>query len=114
MQNEFKYFAFLQAEYRKLYTEYINQLTPEQKKAIKTERKELKESREQAAEKKILKDEKTLLGKPKAPTSAFLLFAIAKNSSLKASALKDEWNALSEDQKKIYKQQSQTIRDAYE
>lgn len=104
----------MQAEYRKLYTEYINQLTPEQKKAIKTERKELRESREQAAEKKILKDEKTALGKPKSPSSAYLLFAIAKNSSLKPSALSDEWNKLSEDQKQIYKQQAQKARDAYE
>lgn len=99
-----------------MYTAYIEQLTPEQKKAISTERKTLKESRQLAAEKKSLKNEKDALGKPKKPLPAFFLFASAmsKNTSKPPKNFKDEWKQLSDDKKHAYTLQAQQQRDIYE
>lgn len=103
-------------EYQKLYTAYIKQLTPEQKKAISTERKTMKESRKQAAEKKSLKNETDAMGKPKKPLPAYFLFASAmsKNTSKPPKDFKDEWKQLSDDKKYAYVLQAQQKRDIYE
>lgn len=72
--------------------------------------------RVKAIEKKDRKSEELDQGKPKKPTSAFLLFASgkSKNTHMKSSDLKNEWENLSPDQKLAYKQEAQQLRDAYE
>lgn len=94
----------------------MNSLTLDQKQAIKAERKEQRESKAQADQKKSLKNENLSLGKPKKPSSAYLLFAVAKcqNSNMKPADCKNDWEVLSDDQKQAYKQKAQQLRDAYE
>lgn len=91
-------------------------LTPDQKLAIKAERKEQKDNRAQAAEKKTLKSELRSLGKPKKPSSAYLLFAVEKrqNTNMKPAEFANDWDRLNDDQKQAYKQKAQKLRDAYE
>lgn len=108
--------SYFQAEYTKAYEVYLKKLTPDQKLAIKAERKEKREKQVQAAEKKSHKDEERSLGKPKKPSSAYLLFAVAKAQSTnkKPSDLKDEWDRLSDEQKQVYKQKYLQLYDTYE
>lgn len=75
-----------------------------------------KKNRALAIEKKTRKSEELDAGKPKRSIAAFLLFASAKskNTHIKSSDLKNEWDNLSPDQKLAYKQQAQQLRDAYE
>lgn len=103
-------------EFKKKYADYLKKLSPEQRKAIGLELKQQKEDRALAIEKKNRKNEILNEGKPKQPLSAYLLFAAvkAKNSHMKTSDLKGEWEQLSVDQKSAYKQQAQRLRDAYE
>lgn len=91
-------------------------MSTEQKAAIKAQLKAYKENREKKVEEKIRKNEFLDEGKPKPPMSAYLLFAASKskNTHTKASALKNEWDNLSDDQKLAYKQQAQKLRDDYE
>lgn len=105
-----------QAEYQRVYKEYLQKLTPEQKKAIKTERKVLKENREAAAEKKMLKNELQSVGKPKKSVPAFMLFVAdkAKNSNVRAKDLKNDWANLNEEQKRSYILKAQQLRDNYQ
>lgn len=106
-----------QAEYRELYLDYMNKISPEQKKAIKAERKLMKENKTIAAKKKTQKDEKRNLGKPKPPANSFTLFVtdqFRKNPKSKMIELTNDWAKLSDDQKQAYTQQAQQLRDAYE
>lgn len=105
-----------QPEYKKQYAAYLNKLSVEQLKAIQTERLEDKKNRALATEKKNRKTERLNEGKPKKPLSAYLLFAAvkSKNTHMKSSDMKDEWENLSQEQKLAYKQQAQQLRDAYE
>lgn len=88
----------------------------DQLKAIKTQRIEDKKSRALAVEKKNRKSELLDEGRPKRPVSAYLLFAAAKskNTHMKSSDFKTEWDNLSQDKKLAYEQQTQQLRDAYE
>lgn len=105
-----------QPEYKKQYAAYVKKLSTEQLKAIETERLESKKNRAEAIEKKNRKNELLDEGKPKKPSSAYLLFATAKskNTHKKSSDLKVEWENLSENEKLAYKQQAQKLRDVYE
>lgn len=107
---------YFQAEYQKVYKEYLQSLTPEQKKAIKTERKVLKENREAAAEKKLLKNELQSVGKPKKSAPAFMLYLSdkLKNSNVRAKDLKDDWANLNDVQKQAYVLKAQQLRDKYQ
>lgn len=91
-------------------------MTPDQKLAIKAERKDKREKQVQAAEKKLQKDEERSLGKPKKPSSPYLLFAVpkAQNTNKKPSEMKDEWDRLSDEQKHVYKQKYLQLYDVYE
>lgn len=94
----------------------MKKLSAEQLKAIKNERLESKKNRAEAIEKTNRKKELLEEGKPKRSLSAYLLFAAAKskNTHMKASDLKNEWENLSQEQKSAYKQQAQQSLDAYE
>lgn len=98
--------------YQKLHKEYVDKLTPEQKKAIKLERASLRE----AAQKRSLKNEKKSAGKPKKPANPFVLFVAekTKGSNLNAKGVKGEWAQLGDDQKQAYKLKAQQLLDAYE
>ncbi|XP_031627159.1 transcription factor A, mitochondrial-like [Contarinia nasturtii] len=104
------------AEYRQLYDEYKKNLTPEQEKAIKTERKLLKDKRAHATAKKTLKTELQALGKPKKPMSAYACFVKDKctDSHLRASDVKNEWEQLSDEQKQVYKNKYIQLRDTHQ
>lgn len=94
--------------------EYLNLLTPELKKAIKTERKILKDKKTMSARKKMLKNEQHALGKPKKSPSAFMLFRSENCKVSKPSDAKILWDGLSESQRIAYRVRGQELRDAYE
>lgn len=103
-------------EYKKKYANYIKKLSPEQRKAIGFLLQQQREKRALDIEKKNRKTEILDEGKPKRPMSAYLLFAAvkSKNTHMKSSDMKNEWEQLSVDQKSAYKQQAKQLRDAYE
>lgn len=94
--------------------DYVNLLTPEQKKAIKTERKILKEEKTMSARKKTLKNEQHALGKPKKSPGAFMLFRSENCKGSKPSDAKIRWDGLSEYQRIAYRVRGQELHDAYE
>lgn len=94
---------------------YNETLTKEQKLAIKDERIRLKEVEEERAKKSELKSRLKELGKPKRPTTAFLLFYAdeSKKSKTNVQSIKTKYSALSESQKTAYKQKAAALLEEY-
>lgn len=107
-----------QAKYNELIAAYKNNLTKDQKQAIRDGRKLLKDKRARAKNRKQIRDIHTALGKPKQPLSAYFLFVDDKRTKssgkLPPAEAKTDWKNLSEEQKEIYNQKAKLLRDIYE
>lgn len=104
-----------QAVWLKMNEAYNKALTKEQKLAIKDERIRLKEVEEERAKKLELKNRLKELGKPKRPTTAFLLFYAdeSKKSKTNVQAIKTKYETLNESQKAVYKQKAAALLEEY-
>lgn len=105
----------MQVNYLKKKAAYEKSLTKEQKLAIKDEQIRLKELKADRASKQELKARLNELGKPKRPSSAFLLFLSDELAKGKANpqSVKAKYNALDESQKNVYKQKSNALMAEY-
>lgn len=83
--------------------------------AIKDERIRLKELKEERVKKQELRAQLKELGKPKRPTSAFLLFYAeeATKGKVNVKSVKTKYDTLTESQKNAYKQKANAALDEY-
>ncbi|TRY58134.1 hypothetical protein DNTS_014179 [Danionella cerebrum] len=105
-------------QYDEAMKKYHQNLTPEQKEAIKMEKQELSRSKEIKERKKA--SEMVKLGKPKRPRSSFNIFmaenfvdSTGMNSQEKFKMQHEAWKLLSEEQKESYKQLAMDDRIRY-
>lgn len=109
-------FLSFQDIYKKELEKYRNSLSESQILAIKLEKNKTKEEKVARAEQKERREEATKLGKPKASSSAFLLFftELSKKGKTNVYDAKSKWDELSDSQKGVYSQRATESREAYE
>ncbi|XP_055298366.1 transcription factor A, mitochondrial-like [Sitodiplosis mosellana] len=102
-------------EYMKKKEEYEKSLTKEQKLAIKDERIRLRELKEDRANKQELRVRLKELGKPKRPSTAYILFYSdeAAKGKVDVKSVKAKYDALNESQKNAYKQKADAASNEY-
>lgn len=97
--------------------EYKKRITKEQLNEFKLEHLTLKQKKIAAKERKQEKDARSVLGKPKKPLSAFLLFArelrMSAPNKVRLSEISDEWRNLSDAEQYVYLNMSKELYAQY-